>query len=57
MGSWYPKEIPITTKNVPSEVWEIKSTIVSRPDIAHAAIKSAREQYHEEFWRTLIIIL
>lgn len=45
LGSWNPKEIPITPKKVPVGVWDIKSTIVSNPDIAHAAITPAREQY------------
>ena len=39
-----PREIPITPKKVQGGLWDIKSTIVSNPDIAHAAINPAREQ-------------
>jgi hypothetical protein len=35
----------MTAKNVPAGVPDITSTITSRPEIAHALIKPAREQY------------
>ena len=45
-GSLNPNDIPMTAKNVPAGVPEITSTITRRPEVAHALIKPAREQYN-----------
>jgi hypothetical protein len=37
--------MPITAKNVPGGLPDIRSTITSRPEIAQAEINPAREQY------------
>jgi hypothetical protein len=42
----YIVDIPITAKNVPAGVPDIMSTITRRPEMAHALIKPAREQYN-----------
>jgi hypothetical protein len=38
--------MPITAKKVPGGVPDMRSTITSRPEIAHAEINPANEQYN-----------
>jgi hypothetical protein len=50
-GSLNPNDIPMAAKKVPGGVPDIKSTITKRPEMAHALIKPAREQYSIKFRR------
>jgi len=45
-GSLNPNDIPITAKKVPAGVPETMSTKTRRPEIAHALMKPAKEQYN-----------
>lgn len=44
-GSLNPNDIPMTAKKVPAGVPEMRSTVTRRPEMAHALIKPAIEQY------------
>lgn len=44
-GSLNPNDIPMTAKKVPAGVPEMMSTMTRSPEMAHAPIKPAIEQY------------
>jgi hypothetical protein len=57
IGSLNPSDIPMTAKKVPTGLSDILSTITRRPEIAHALIKPAREQYSIKCLRGFAVVV